>query len=1198
MAMNLGLTALLSWVNSLKLSERDMTVDDLQDGTVLLKVVYMLKKEPNSCVSNTIEDRFKFIADFVERDCRFNAAKGTSLSWDNIKDGMHLTVEISKVLLLLVYHDMMNDRCTLNMMECESEREIANLTGCYVMESDGCVYLNKELDAYLARRFERRRPVYSLSSDDSPVVHRRQKVSFMDMQTVASSSSKSPLQDIMNTPKFQLRKIQREMMKERDYKDGLVRDLASNLALLTQRDSHIRQLQYRLEKLKEAYGDRENVIGDQINELQTKKNTLQMRLNEMLKENKDLKGNTSLMERKVDELADENGVLSSQVRTVCSQLAYFEAEVARLNETQATSKKEWTSETGQLQSELKQATAQKELLGEQLQILQGKISCLEDDINMATKEEVGENMGPIMEKDLLNTLREEIDILTHETMNNKNEIQAKEEKLAKLLLEKSNEQNIFQKEIQALNVRVEDLSSSLKQAEQEIRHKQELLAKTQHENVQHILQIEALGKQRAVLEEEVNWLREETTTKESKLELLKVENGKESEMLQNEIQTLRDQVQRLTDSLKTTVEQAQAKENLLTLKEIEISQENDTFQDVMTNSAKEIQGLREQIQAKEEHMVKLEQEGSAQSDMLQQEIKCLKTQLADMGDSLTEAQEKVQTQLVMLTKQEQESADQKELLHHQLSASEEEVRKMKEEIQATVEQVILLKSDGSEQSDLLHQEITILKMQVETLGSSLRKAEEDVQSKEDLLAQKEQDNIQQGETLQSLQEKVKQVEILQEQISSREDEIQNLKESQSEKESHILKAEEKLQILQTELSAFNQLLTDKDQHLNTLREEVTAQDNLIQKTKEEAEAKEKMLTDIKEACSNQTDDLQHEIQVLKEKVETTSQSRLDKEQMLLEAQQKSSEQTGLLQQQLDQYKETQAVEIRVKETEQAATFREKEALVQEKEVLMARILQTENNQKALEKQHEAVVFEKDRLAQATQAMERDNKEDEIQKLIESQSEKESHILKAEEKLQILQTELSAFNQLLTDKDQHLNTLREEVTAQANLIQKTREEAEAKEKMLTDIKEACSNQTDDLQHEIQVLKENVETTSQSRLDKEQMLLEAQKESSEQTGLLQQQLASVNAELEQYKETQAVEIRVKETEQAATFREKEALVQEKEVLMARILQTENNQKALEKQHEAVVFEKDRLAQATQAMERDNKEDEIQKLNRISE
>ncbi|KAF3847854.1 hypothetical protein F7725_020882 [Dissostichus mawsoni] len=580
-------------VNNLKLSEREITIDDLKDGTVLLKVVYMLKKEPKFCVTNTIEDRFQLIADFVENLMQPKARHYL----DNIKDGIHLTVEIAKVLLLLVYHDIMNDRCTLNMMECDSEREIANLTGSYVMESDGCVYLNKGLDAYLARRsisnhlYFRCVTMSSLSDDDSPVFLRRQKISFMDMQTVASSStSKSPLQDIMNTPKFQLRKMQRQMIKERDYKDGLERELASKLALIAQRESHISQLQYRLDKLKEANGDHENVIGEQINELQTKNNTLEMRLKEMLKENKDLKGNTSLMERKVDELADENGVLSSQVRTVCSQLAIFEAEVGRLTETQASSQEEWTSETGQLQSELNQATAQKELLTEQIQILQGKISCLEDDINMATKEEremldneiIGlkselestfgflqkaeatgipnyrnnqakdemieqlqkqiteqravlqheiqdlkiqleqveqqktEQMTRLQQhitaceqeieklkeikkekegllyqteekvKDLdtklsaasslladkdqqLNTLREEVDILTDETMNNKNEIQAKEEKLAKLLLEKSNEQNIFQKEIQALNVRVEDLSSSLKQAEQEIR---------------------------------------------------------------------------------------------------------------------------------------------------------------------------------------------------------------------------------------------------------------------------------------------------------------------------------------------------------------------------------------------------------------------------------------------------------------------------------------------------------------------------------------------------------------------------------------------------------------------------------------------------------------------------------------------------------------------------------------------------------
>nr|XP_040045795.1 nuclear mitotic apparatus protein 1-like [Gasterosteus aculeatus aculeatus] len=388
MTINLGVKALLGWVNALKLSNREIAIDDLKDGTILLKIVCMLKKESNSHFSNSIEERFKLIADFLERDCRFCSTKGTSLSWDNIKDGVNLTVEIAKVLLLLVYHDVMNDRFTLNKLECDVEREIANLTGSFVMESNGCVYLSKGLDANLTRKhlpvareiFERSATtstsnvstISSFSEDDSPVFLRTQKITFVDMQTVASTSvSRSPLQDIMNTPKFQLRKLQRQMIKERDYRDGLEKELASKLALIAQRESHINQLQYRLDKMKEEQGDQDNVIREQLNELQTKNNTLSTRLNEMLKQNKDFKINSSLMERKVDELSDENGELSSQVRTVRSQLALFEAEVGRLNEIQASTREEWRSKTVHLQSELNQATTQKELLTEQIHILQG-----------------------------------------------------------------------------------------------------------------------------------------------------------------------------------------------------------------------------------------------------------------------------------------------------------------------------------------------------------------------------------------------------------------------------------------------------------------------------------------------------------------------------------------------------------------------------------------------------------------------------------------------------------------------------------------------------------------------------------------------------------------------------------------------------------------------------------------------------------
>lgn len=160
--------------------------------------------------------------------------------------------------------------------------------------------------------------ISSLSDDDSPVFHRRQKITFVGVETVASSSvryecdsnlagvshvfcyvdqnscrhvslrdnivhlsdlfvskpqqndsfcrsvchqnsqtsdfifpmcfhslSKSPLQDIMNTPKFQMRKMQRQIIKERDYRDGLERELASKLTLIAQKGVTFKSFGYQ-----------------------------------------------------------------------------------------------------------------------------------------------------------------------------------------------------------------------------------------------------------------------------------------------------------------------------------------------------------------------------------------------------------------------------------------------------------------------------------------------------------------------------------------------------------------------------------------------------------------------------------------------------------------------------------------------------------------------------------------------------------------------------------------------------------------------------------------------------------------------------------------------------------------------------------------------------------------------------------------
>lgn len=52
--------------------------------------------------------------------------------------------------------------------------------------------------------------------------------------------------------------------------------------------------------------------------------SLQTRLNELLNQNKELKNTSALMERKVDELTEESGTLSSQVRIhVCLKLSFM-----------------------------------------------------------------------------------------------------------------------------------------------------------------------------------------------------------------------------------------------------------------------------------------------------------------------------------------------------------------------------------------------------------------------------------------------------------------------------------------------------------------------------------------------------------------------------------------------------------------------------------------------------------------------------------------------------------------------------------------------------------------------------------------------------------------------------------------------------------------------------------------------------------
>ncbi len=132
-----------------------------------------------------------------------------------------------------------------------------------------------------------------------------------------------------------------------------------------------------------------------------------------------------------------NCLWSHQVRNVFAQLARAEEEVAKLTMVHESAQTEWKSRKEFLEKELNEAVTHKvdnvlhigkqslfkscsvsyvlsginlcsvnffggvlfvqESLSEQVQILQGKISVLEDELQKAQSQEKGEVLGPIME---------------------------------------------------------------------------------------------------------------------------------------------------------------------------------------------------------------------------------------------------------------------------------------------------------------------------------------------------------------------------------------------------------------------------------------------------------------------------------------------------------------------------------------------------------------------------------------------------------------------------------------------------------------------------------------------------------------------------------------------------------------------------------------------------------------------------------
>ncbi|XP_058280250.1 nuclear mitotic apparatus protein 1-like [Hirundo rustica] len=135
------------------------------------------------------------------------------------------------------------------------------------------------------------------------------------------------------------------------------------------------------------------------------------RLHEAFMQCQDLKTEKAQMDRKINQLSEENGELSFKLREIASNMVQLQRALNELSEERNSAMAQSQEKQQQLEKELHAALQDKKCSEEKIEILQGKISMLED--QLAKLEECstqkGEVMGDILK---LEELKQEVSSLT------------------------------------------------------------------------------------------------------------------------------------------------------------------------------------------------------------------------------------------------------------------------------------------------------------------------------------------------------------------------------------------------------------------------------------------------------------------------------------------------------------------------------------------------------------------------------------------------------------------------------------------------------------------------------------------------------------------------------------------------------------------------------------------------------------------
>uniref|UniRef100_A0A4W5Q2E1 Nuclear mitotic apparatus protein 1 n=1 Tax=Hucho hucho TaxID=62062 RepID=A0A4W5Q2E1_9TELE len=1147
--------ALLEWVNHLNVDLPVRSINDLQDGVLLMKLVYKLRKEEpaKSYLDQHVQERLKVVSDFLQGDCRCSTERGALISWDNISNGLNLEVELSKVLVLLYYHSVINSHVDLNQLEYKFEVELASMLR-FVLDNENSLYLSENLEKYL-----RKKPLFSFNSDisstpssssslfnddESPVIQRRKKigsVQFLDLQTVASSSVSSPLQDVMNTPQFQLKKLQRQLRQERDMRDELEKDLTTSATTLTQRESQICQLQHRIEKLLREQAEQEQEPRDELQELHSKNEGLRTRLHEVLKECQALKTNSSQMERKVDNLTEENGTLSVQMREVIARLASAEAEVDRLTEAQDSAQGEWSSRHCHLQAELNRATAQKESLSEQMLILQSKISSLEDELSKAKMQEKGEVMGPIMEWEQLKQELADATLRHAECECTIARLKGEKEQAAAL---HAQERASLQAESQRLQVLVTELQEALSALRAD-REALELASKEERESLTaqlHTLTAEVASLTQTVQqrEQEVKVLGEEVQQECMQRVELNLAMERQEREAREEIQELTSHVDTMGASLRRAEEEVQVREKQLTKQQQESALQREVLQEEMAASEKALKELMEQEEAVREEATRLHQEITTHATdlcSLRQEHTALQEQLARQQEEIS------------LEKEAQTAA------HREKEVAEEELSRLQEEVRSLGEQMAQLEEAQREKEHLLLQSTeNIEALQTErATASSLAEAKdlelsslrEEVRAREEQLAmQQEEYRLQQEELaaqekeISNMRERLaglmdqisllkevcqegKNMEVLREEhtaqleqlrlVKEQVEEVQERNEETSaalrEKESSLREKEESLRGLEEKLQSTSSLASQRQQEeLTSLKEEVIS----LQEEVERRRAAEALAVEVAREQESKRMELEESVSALQQQLDSAVQDN-DMNRQKCERLEQDLEQRGTLVEEL-------------REQEDSARL-EATRLRQEISTHVNHLEEVQRGKEELARQQEELRGEVSLHQQRASVLQQSLEEQEVA-MRALKVQKENTREEATVKMEALQAQLEIVSSLAAAKDLQLSTLREEATAlQEQLAKREQEislqtealqEAHREKESVEALREELTRQQEELRDELILQQQRAQSLEQSLEEQQEALKELtvkEERAREEANQLRQEISTHLSRLEE-------------------------------------------------------------------------------------